>query len=716
MERARRPVEAARELTVFALVAAAALPLSRLFEEGPIGTTIVSALVLSFAIAMGARRLNAGPLTSWLVSLLGLALFVSYRFFADTLWGPFPSLETGRAFAAAMRDAAAQIEQEVAPVFATNPLLIVVSGAVWFTVVVSYTASTWLRNALLTIGGTLPLFATAGTLLPSERLGFDVAVFAGACVLLLAHEQAVRRQALAPDGLSTRAGWSPAATARFGAVAIAITIVAGTSLPGVSAPPGLAGRNSTRVIFNPIVAVKPALDVTEERELLEVRSLYPVYMRLTSLDRFDGKVWTLDTDPDLEPFPEPQSVGGGPYTYVNQSVTIRALAGSWLPAAYAPVRVAGVDAAYEAGTRTLYAQGPLESGLTYAVVSAVPAVTAADLDGPVGYPASVSRYTELPRGERDVLQPIAREIAGDATTPYLQALRLQNHLRGFTYDERVAASHSFDNIMAFLTSVKRGYCEQFAASMAVLARSLGIPARVAIGFGLGEEVAPGHWVLTTRHAHAWVEVFFPEVGWIIFEPTPRAGIAAVPAYAPAPLGRAPDAPGPAPGQTDRPAPGRTREPVDVPSGAAQPETPADSPRSSVTRRAALAGAGLLALGAIVLATAMLRRRIVVAGAGGAAAIHYVDFLTWCAVVGYGRRPGETPVEHARRIGRVLPSAAEPMGAVAQAAQQVLWGPGAGGEPELIEADERARAALTATLDRRRRLRGSVWWGLQRAGR
>jgi hypothetical protein len=122
---------------------------------------------------------------------------------------------------------------------------------------------------------------------------------------------------------------------------------------------------------------------------------------------------------------------------------------------------------------------------------------------------------------------IARRITQGAPNPYRKTLALQNYLRSqrnFTYSDQVSGGHGADDILHFLTVSKKGYCEQFAGSMAVLLRSLGIPARVAVGFtpGIVQSRAARSTILkvTTQQAHAWVEVLFPKYGWLAFEPTP----------------------------------------------------------------------------------------------------------------------------------------------------------------------------------------------------
>jgi hypothetical protein len=118
---------------------------------------------------------------------------------------------------------------------------------------------------------------------------------------------------------------------------------------------------------------------------------------------------------------------------------------------------------------------------------------------------------------------------------------LQDWFRGgdFTYTTDRAGGDGTETLQLFLGTgpgSKRGYCEQFAAAMALLSRSLGIPARVAVGF-LKPEREGDAWVYSSRDMHAWPELYFEGTGWVRFEPTPQtqAGPVDVPAYTVGPV-------------------------------------------------------------------------------------------------------------------------------------------------------------------------------------
>ncbi len=120
---------------------------------------------------------------------------------------------------------------------------------------------------------------------------------------------------------------------------------------------------------------------------------------------------------------------------------------------------------------------------------------------------------------------VAREVTAGAANPYEQAVKLQEYFAingGFEYDTQVKVGSGSQAIARFLED-KQGFCVHFSFAMAAMARSLGIPARVAVGFAPGSPQADGSVSVGLRDAHAWPEVYFEGVGWTRFEPTPTRG-------------------------------------------------------------------------------------------------------------------------------------------------------------------------------------------------
>ncbi len=138
------------------------------------------------------------------------------------------------------------------------------------------------------------------------------------------------------------------------------------------------------------------------------------------------------------------------------------------------------------------------------------------------YPAWVTqKYLQLPKDFSPRIQQLAQEITKDATTPYEKALAITSYLReNLTYSETIAeAPRNKDRLEWVLFEYKQAYCVYYASAETVMLRSLGVPARMAVGFTQGERDDGGNYIVRRKNAHAWPEVYFPGIGWVEFEPT-----------------------------------------------------------------------------------------------------------------------------------------------------------------------------------------------------
>ncbi|MDP9465471.1 MAG: transglutaminase domain-containing protein, partial [Actinomycetota bacterium] len=216
--------------------------------------------------------------------------------------------------------------------------------------------------------------------------------------------------------------------------------------------------------------------------------------------------------------------------FVFQQITVKRLLGDLAPAA----RTA-TSAAWQQGDRTLswadqagalVVNGGLQPGYQYQVTSAdnfpsaaqmsqLRTATVNDAPNPI--------YYQFPRRLPKEVAALAAEITAQATTPYEQARALQDwFLTNFEYSLLVQRGHSNDAMLNFL-SIQKGYCEQFAGTFGAMARSLGLPTRVMVGFTWGILRSDGLYHVAGRHAHAWDEVWFDGFGWVQFDPTPGRG-------------------------------------------------------------------------------------------------------------------------------------------------------------------------------------------------
>ncbi len=173
---------------------------------------------------------------------------------------------------------------------------------------------------------------------------------------------------------------------------------------------------------------------------------------------------------------------------------------------------------------SVFSRTAVEPGATYEVSAARSVAGDQELAGAsTDYPEWVrSRYLSLPETVSPRTVSLALQLTETASNPLEKARVLENFVRTtIAYDENVPAPPEDADLVDYvLFERQRGYCEYYASAMAVMLRSVGVPARVAVGFYPGDyDAAQNGTVYRQKNAHAWVEVFFPDYGWISFEPT-----------------------------------------------------------------------------------------------------------------------------------------------------------------------------------------------------
>ncbi len=142
-----------------------------------------------------------------------------------------------------------------------------------------------------------------------------------------------------------------------------------------------------------------------------------------------------------------------------------------------------------------------------------------------------SFYLQLPRNYSRRVQSLARTLTANLTNPYDQVMAITNYLRNtITYKETVPVPpNNRDPIEWFLFDLKQGFCNYYASAEVLMLRSIGIPARLAVGYAEGEsEVAGDFFQIRRRDSHAWPEVYFNGVGWVEVEPTTSQPLVALP--------------------------------------------------------------------------------------------------------------------------------------------------------------------------------------------
>lgn len=345
---------------------------------------------------------------------------------------------------------------------------------------------------------------------------------------------------------------------RIAAGAVAVAVVVPAAVPGLQ-PRGVfglgggAGQGTQTVTTpDPLVSLKRELTRLDDSVVLNYRTddtQNPGYLRLYALDQFDGDRWTYsplksssrDRLSDDRTLPSPPGLTVAPVHEVTTRVRVRPEVRNmtFLPVPYAPSQVSiRGDWRVHAASLMVYSLRDSAGGRSYTVKSLRATPTAGQLAGAGAYPADiVSHYTAVPKNVPQQVRRLAAQVTAGSATALTQAVRLQRWFTlsgGFTYDLSAPAPQHGSDLVDFLLHSKRGYCEQFAAAMALMARILGIPSRVAMGYTPGSEVKPGEWVVRSRDAHAWPELYFEGSGWVRFEPTPAGaagqGTAVAPGY------------------------------------------------------------------------------------------------------------------------------------------------------------------------------------------
>ena len=602
------------------------------------------AVVLVVAVGLLTARLRSAagrppaPLLAAGVQLTALAVLVTTLFTGSGVLGVLPGPAAAGELAALVADAATEIRTEVAPVPATSAMLLFVTVAFGVTAVAVHAIAVGAGAPAATGVLLLAVFsvpaALADELLPAWILA---AAAAGFGLLLLAR----------PGPPAGRPAWRPGASAVVVvAAAVVVALGVGAAAGGVGTAgrfPSTGGTGAGRVGeigLSPFTSLRGELRQSVPAELFRVTGLpRPAYLRALTLSSYVPDAgWQVRRPGAGTPLTAELPGSDVPGDRASVRVENIGFRDYWLPVYGVPLSVSGPPAdrwSYDPLSGTAYSTRPQqEPSWSQEALLAVPtaeALRVGDGDADGVDPAFLDTDGVDPR-----VAAIAREVTADAPTGFDRAVALTEWFSGpgspFTYDLATAPGNGDDALVEFLTTGRRGYCEQFASAMAVMLRTLGVPARVAVGFTGGRSVDGGARAVSTADAHAWVEAWFPAAGWTTFDPTPLTdGRAIVPPYVARAAGETGDRPEaePAPAQTPQPAPEETTAAqAGAPETAGLPAPPPPGPSPAgpddpigLGTVAALTVVAMAAGAAAPVAwrARLRRRRLATADAGGAGA-------------------------------------------------------------------------------------------------
>ncbi|HEX2042820.1 MAG TPA: DUF3488 and transglutaminase-like domain-containing protein, partial [Acidimicrobiales bacterium] len=684
------------------------------------------------------RRLALGPVAAVAVSSLGLLFAIGWVIEPATTTFGLPLGSTWAAIGVDLRAAWEAFGEVRAPTPVTRGFVLAAAIGGW---VAAFAADTFVFRARARVEAVVPSFVLFlfGALIGADRHRLaSTALYLVAVLLFLVLTDASRRtgwswfagRAADGDRALVRGGLAMALAATCAAVAL------GPRLPGARSD-GLVNwldgpnrrSSSPRVTVSPLVDIKGQLVDQSNTEVFSVRASDPAYWRLTSLERFDGSIWS--SSGSFQPARRRLPAGvptRAPARSVVQHFEIKALSRIWLPAAYRPQTFDGPRGVrFDPDSSSLLTDADSSNGLRYSVESARPDLDDAELAGaPPAVPESVRvRYLDLPADFPESVIRQARQVTAAAgRSPFHTARALQDWFRtNFTYSLNVRPGHGEEAILRFLRE-RRGYCEQFAGTYAAMARAVGLPSRVAVGFTAGTPNGDALRV-TAREAHAWPEVYLAGFGWVAFEPTPGRAIpggddytgvdAATAAAAAAAAGESP-APTAAPPTTLSEESGPTTpEQQEDPTQAGPAADEGSGPPLPDPWVVAAGLAALAYLGGVPLARRALRRRRRAAAATPTDRVlaAWQDAEDDLSVAGLGRRPAETGSEYARRLanaggpmssGRVAAGMAELAGHRSAAA----FSPAGVDESTASRAEQAAASVTTALRSEAGAARRTLW--------
>ena len=265
----------------------------------------------------------------------------------------------------------------------------------------------------------------------------------------------------------------------------------------------------------------------------------PLYLKVATLRDFTGRTWQPGGSLPNDRFEGNLGLDEGVETKLDTTrISIEALESPMLPVPYVAQETKGLEGAwrYERMGMTVRSDSNNTRGQEYTVESLTIAPTAEQMRqmttivGP-----SLIPFVSLPADVPESIVDTARDVTASAPTDYDKALALQDFLRNgeFRYSETAPVADDYDgnglDVVATFLELKAGYCVHFASAMAVMARTIDIPSRVAVGYAPGRVtgVTDGETVYanTSDDLHAWTELFFEGAGWVRFDPTSSIGTA-----------------------------------------------------------------------------------------------------------------------------------------------------------------------------------------------
>lgn len=448
-----------------------------------------------------------------------------------------------RHFVSVWAAGAGHMADQAAPMAPNDGVTLIFVTAIGVVMIATDLLVSGLRQPVWAIAPLAVLF-----LVPAVGLGTDIgvvsflAVAVGYLIILVAgglNAAVSWTGGLSSDSAAGTRGAAPVvwrAAALIGAPALALTLLLGLLLPTFTLPGVGFGRgpggNGALQLADPTLDLRRNLTQPRDQKVIEYQTNKSsgLYLRMASLPQFSASGWgnvpmQLDPGKDLPQIP---GLSQEPNTRRRTTIKVLDFKSEYLPLPFAPRSIAATgDWAYDPQSLVVLSMARRDRAdairnLTYTVESTDIGPEPEDLGGAVaGTPVDSSITAAVPEDLPESLREFTTKVTADAETAPQKAAAIQDYLRNgrYTYTTEALPGSGYRALENFLIRDRKGYCEQFATAMAMMARLSGIPSRVAIGFLPGERKGD-RWEVTIRNMHAWPELYFAGFGWVRFEPTP----------------------------------------------------------------------------------------------------------------------------------------------------------------------------------------------------
>lgn len=499
---------------------------------------VAVAVVLTGCTGLVLRTFGIPSFVVGVGQLLVLLVLVTSMFTESAILGLFPGPAALGELGEVLTAAGDQIRTGLPPVDATPPILCLAMIGIGMVAVLVDTFAVAVAAPAASGLVLLCLYAVPASLATEMLPWWSFALGASAFAALIAVEGSHRHRRWRGKRRAVDQASAGAPAAIVG-VAVVLGLATGAAVTAIGTVGTLPGVGSSSASFKGGLGLKPftelrgLLNDRGESEVFRVRGIGPEkrLMRAFTLDTFEpDQGWRLP-DPmppgvpvTAEALPKaPGDLGGKSHKIRIEPIRWRSV---WLPIYGSPRHITGVGDGwyYDRASGTVYRT---RSGTppAYQVIANLAQPSAGELGSAQTQSSTVSAaYTAIP-GIDERVRDLTGEVVAGKETPFAKAEAMWEFFTDgtrFTYDTRTADSSDSDALADFLLKGRRGFCAQFASSMAVMLRLEGIPARVAVGFTAGRTAAEGYRSITTKDAHAWVEAYFgTELGWVAFDPTPR---------------------------------------------------------------------------------------------------------------------------------------------------------------------------------------------------